>query len=96
MKNAASRVHSHLQLNHTESTPELTLSIRRVHLCKHAQIGKHQYTVSHSGTCLLLHQGFMHAFIPGALPLLSVRVCVLCVCDCVIHQLCCISITTLD
>lgn len=46
MENTASRVHSHLQLNHTESTLEVILSIRLSHLCKHEQIAKHQHTQS--------------------------------------------------
>lgn len=46
MENTASRVHSHLQLNHTESTLEVILSIRISHLCKHEQIAKHQHTQS--------------------------------------------------
>ncbi len=84
MENAASRVHSHLQLNHTKSTQELKLSIRLVNLCKHAQISKHQRTLSVTATCLLLHQHFKHFFIPGALASFCVCLCVcVCVCACV-------------
>jgi len=64
MENAAGRVHSHLQLNHTESTRELTLSIR-------LQTGAYRQTRalhSHDVTCLLSRQGFIYAFIPGELP----------------------------
>lgn len=81
MENTASKVHSHLQLNHTESTQELTLSIRLVHLCKHAQIGKHQHTVTPSLAFFYIRVSYMPLLLEHYLSWV-----VVCVCVCIIHS----------
>lgn len=94
MENTASRVHSHLQLNHTVSTLEVILSIRLSHLCKHEQIAKHQHTQSRR--YLPSFTSGFHAFFHfwNITFVLCAGLCASTKC-CQSIQLCCISIMML-
>lgn len=82
MKNAASRVHSNLQLNHTESTQELALSIRLPHLCKCAN-RLASALITHTVTRMYLHHTRLHTWVIMNLILWF-------------YGLCCISVMTLN